>query len=486
MLFGEGRIMEDYLEFAMDLALKSGCTYAEARYQMDYFETNLLKNGIPEVSSFSTRKGIGIRVLNHGALGFAATNRLNKREIQNMVKRVVSSSRQSSRIRLEPIEMAEAEVGHGKVEVKTRIPFDSVSLEGRIDLLKEADKAALDSAEEQDVKLPARFISLDTLITEKLVMTSDGARVHSRIPRIALDMFLTAFTPEKGSMQRILMLGETSGWEGVERWNLPSVARKEVSILGKIINQAEAMRAQECDVILGPEVVGIVSHESSGHPGEADRALGREAAQAGETYLSSDSVGMTVGSEVVNVVEDPTIPGSFGYYLFDDEGVRARRRYLIKEGRVHEFLHNRETARVFGVESNASSRSVAFDREPIVRMSNTFVEKGDHHLEELLEGVKKGIFIKNFMEWNIDDRRYNQKYVGLETYWIENGEIKGLIRNPVLEITTTGLWSSIDAVGREVEYHSGYCGKGDPMQTIPVWMGGPPVRLREVRMGGSA
>jgi TldD protein len=478
--------MEDYLELALDLALKAGCNYAEARYQTDYYETNLLKNGVPEVSSFSTKKGIGMRVLIDGGLGFAATNQLNKREIRSLVKRVVSSTKRASKLRKGPIEMAETAAGQGKVEVKTRIPFENVSLEGRIELLKETDEWALDAAESMGVKLPGRYLSLDTLMTEKLVITSDGGRVYSRIPKVALDMFLSALSMEKGSIQRFLSLGGSSGWEGVERWDLPMVARREVSILSKVLNQAEMIKSETCDVVLGPEVVGIVSHESSGHPGEADRILGREAAQAGETYLDQDSIGRKVGSEVVNVVEDPTVPKSFGYYLFDDEGVKARKRYLIKEGRIHEFLHNRETARVFGVESNASSRSVAFDREPIVRMSNTFVEKGDHQLDELIEDVKNGLYIKNFMEWNIDDRRYNQRYVGLETYRIENGELKGLVRNPILEITTTGLWSSVDAVGNEVEYFSGYCGKGDPMQGIPVWMGGPPVRLRNVKMGGSS
>ncbi|NYT11311.1 MAG: TldD/PmbA family protein [Methanomassiliicoccales archaeon] len=478
--------MEDYLELALDLALNAGCKYAEARYQTDYYETNLLKNGIPEVSSFSTKKGIGMRVLIDGGLGFAATNQLNKREIRSLVKRVVSSTKRASKLRRGPIEMAETPASQGKVEVKTRIAFDSVSLEGRIDLLKETDAEALDAADQSNVKLPGRFLSLDTHMTEKLVITSDGGRVYSRIPRVELFMLLTALSTEKGSVQRFLSLGSSSGWEGVERWDLPSVSRKEVTTLGKVLNQATGIRSGEYDLILGPEVVGIVSHESSGHPGEADRVLGREAAQAGETYLDEDSIGRKVGSEVVNVVEDPTIPKSFGYYLFDDECIKARKRYLIKEGRIHEFLHNRETARVFGVESNGSSRSVSFDREPIVRMSNTFVEKGDHQLEELIEDVKDGLFIKNFMEWNIDDRRFNQRYVGLESYRIEKGEIKGLVKNPVIEITTTGLWSSIDAVGKEVEYFSGDCGKGDPMQAMPVWMGGPPVRLRNVRLGGSS
>jgi len=477
--------MEDYLELAIDLSQRAGCTYAEARYQMDYYETNLLKNGVPEVSSFSTKKGVGIRVIKNGALGFAATNQLNRREISSLVKRVVSSAGRASSTRSKPITLADSEPEQGRVEIKTRIPFDGVTLEGRLGLLEETDSAATESAESNGIKLPGRYLSLQTLVTEKMVMTSDGARVFSRIPRVSSDMFFTALSTEKGSIQRIFSMGESSGWEGVERWDLPEAVGREVKALARIINTGGRMESDTYDVILGPEVVGIVSHESSGHPGEADRVLGREAAQAGETYLDKDSLGRTVGSEVVNVVEDPTVPRSFGYYQFDDEGVRARRRYLIKEGRIEEFLHNRETAGVFGVGSNASSRSVAFDREPIVRMSSTFVEAGDYQLEELIEDVKKGLYIKNFMEWNIDDRRYNQRYVGLEAYRIENGKIKGLVRNPTLEITTEGLWSAVDAVGREVEFFSGYCGKGDPMQGIPVWMGGPPMRLRQVRMGGS-
>ena len=237
--------------------------------------------------------------------------------------------------------------------------------------------------------------------------------------------------------------------------------------------------------MLGPEVVGIVSHESCGHPGEADRILGREAAQAGETYLKMDSLGMNVGSPVVNVADDPTVQGSFGFYLYDDEGVKAGKRVLIKDGIINEFLQNRESASVFGVQSNGASRASAYNREPIVRMANTFLEPGDYSKDELIEEVKDGVYIKNFMEWNIDDRRFNQRYVGLEAHRIENGELKERVRNPVLEMTTVGLWSAIDAVGKDLEFQAAYCGKSDPMQGMPVWTGGPHARLRGIRLGGA-
>ena len=478
--------MEDYLDFVIELARSLGATYAEARFQSDHSESNLLKNGVPEVSSFETKKGIGVRVLVNGGLGFGATNQMTKKDLRSVVKRALSAAKESARVRRSPIVMGPAEMGQGKVEIKPRVGFDAVGLEGRISLLQEVDEAGMRSAERAGIKLPGRYISLDTLTTEKIVVSSEGAKVYSRVPRVAMDIFLTAYDPQKGSAQRMINLGESSGWEGVERWDVPTVVGKEVEDLASILLKAEAMKEETSDVVLGPDVVGIVSHESSGHPGEADRILGREAAQAGETYLQRDSLGLKVGSEVVNVVEDPTIPRSYGFYLFDDEGVRARKRYLIKEGRISEFLHNRETANEFGVASNASARSVAYNREPIVRMSNTFVEPGDLGFEELVEGVRFGVYIKNFMEWNIDDRRYNQRYVGLEAYRIEDGELRGRLRNPVLEMTTPSLWSAVDAVGKELRFSAATCGKGDPMQGVPVWTGGPHMRLRNVRLGGSA
>jgi TldD protein len=432
------------------------------------------------------RKGIAVRVLMNGGLGFGATNLLTKKDLRALMKKVVASAKESGRVRKEPIQMGSADLAQGKVEVKPRVSFEGVSLEGRLDLLQEADKAAVDEAARAGVKLPGRYISLSTTITEKIVFSSDGAKVYSKVPRVSVDAFLTAFEASRGPIQRSLNLGESSGWEGAERWDLPKVLRDEVKCLASVLLKAEAMKEETSDVILGPEVTGIVSHESSGHPGEADRILGREAAQAGEAYLDRDSMGRRVGSDVVNVVEDPTIPHSYGFYEFDDEGVKARKRYLIKEGKIAEFLHNRETASVFGVSSNASARANSFNREPIVRMSNTFVEPGDLSFEELIEGVRFGVYIKNFMEWNIDDRRYNQRYVGLEAYRIEDGQLRGKIRNPILEITTPGLWSAVDAVGKDLRFSAAECGKGDPMQGIPVWTGGPHIRLRNIRLGGLA
>ena len=315
-------------------------------------------------------------------------------------------------------------------------------------------------------------------------MTTDGINVFSLIPRVVFSFYLTSVGSSKLASQRFAEKGESGGWEAIEKLDIVSLMKNEGEIMGKVVTQAKSPPKEEMDVILGSEVVGIICHESSGHPGEMDRILGREAAQAGESYLTKDSLGKVVGSKIVNVVDDPTIPHSFGFYLYDDEGVRARKSYLIKEGKISEFLQNRETAFVTGTKSNGAARASEYNKEPIVRMANTYMEPGDYKFDELLEDIKSGVYIKNFTEWNIDDRRFNQRYVGLESYLIENGEIKEIVRNPVIEMTTIGLFSAIDAVGSELDFWAATCGKGDPMQGIPVWVGGPSVRLRNVNLGG--
>jgi len=476
--------VEELLKYGLSIAQKNGASYAEARYQADFGEGIMLKNGNPELTSYFNSAGFSFRVLVNGALGFAATNKGSKSMIKEVVLRAIKCARAASSLFTQKVGLSEENLAKDKVVVKPRIKFENVDREGMIELLKTSDSSAVEFAKKYDAKLISRIIEVSYWTTEKRIITSDGADVYSFIPRTVFSYHLVSLGQNGIAAQRSSERGESSGWEVVEKLDIVNLLSKEGEILGKIVSKARQPPREKLDVVLGGEVVGIVCHESSGHPGEMDRILGREAAQAGESYLTKDSIGKQVGSSVVNVVDDPTIPHSFGFYIYDDEGVRARKRYLIREGKINEFLQNRETASVTGTKSNGAARASRFDREPIIRMANTYMEPGDYSFEELVEEIKFGVFIKNFTEWNIDDRRFNQRYVGLEAYIIENGEIKDMVRNPVIEMTTVGLFSSVDAVGKDLDFWAATCGKGDPMQGVPVWTGGPSIRLRNVMLGG--
>jgi len=480
---GVNRMYEDLLRFAVDQALSLGAKYAEARFQADLSESVLLKNGVPEISARSVEKGVGVRVLVNGALGFASTSELKKASIRLIVKAAPAIARASSRRVLKGISLSEEKPSKARIEVKPRIRFEAVDLDAKIEFLKEVDGLAVEACERLGVKLPSRLIEVERWDTVKHVITSDGADVLHRVPRVMAEYTLTAHQPQRGTIQRFEHLGESRGWEAIEAWNLPERVREEAKAISKVLLEGVAPPKEPVDIVVGAEIVGLICHESAGHPGEADRVLGREAAQGGESYIKPEILGTRIGSEAVTVVDDPTIERSFGYYLYDDEGVEARERKLIENGVLRELLHNRETAAIFKVKSNGSARASSYDAEPIIRMANTYMKPGDYSLEELLEDIKEGVYIKSYQEWNIDDRRWNQRYVGVEAYRVVNGELREPLRNPVLELTTKAFYSSIDAVGRDLRFSAGYCGKGDPLQSIPVWFGGPSVRLRSIKVG---
>lgn len=478
-------VMEDVLNYAVDYAMKLGASYTEARYQLDAFEGFTLRNGVPEAPEFSMSRGISVRVIVSGSMGFASTNLTRKIDVKDAVVRAITIARASSKAVKNPVRMAESKTVKAGYIIKPRVKPENVDPDSKVELLKEIDEKSVTITSKDDVKLPARVLSVGHLITEKHIITSEGSNVHSCIPRVTFSYMLTAAKAGKGTVQRFENLGESGGWERIERWLLDEKVSEEAGKLAKILTEAVEPPTDTLDVVLGSELVGIICHESAGHPLEADRVLGREAAQGGESYATREIIGERIGSEYVTIVDDPRIPNSFGYYLYDDECVEARERVLIDRGRINELLHNRETAAEFSTLSNGSSRASLYSAEPIVRMANTYMKPGDYSFEELIEGVKYGVYINSYMEWNIDDRRWNQRYVGLEAYLIKNGRLESMLRNPIIELTTKSLYLSVDAVGKDVKFYAGYCGKSEPMQSMPVWFGGPAIRLRNVRLGRS-
>ena len=472
---------EDLLQRCVEEALKLGASYAEARFHRHIGSSILSRNGELLGYGESIREGVGIRVIVDGALGFSSSNSLGWGALKEAVAEAVKLARAHAKLMKRPIELAESRVGKAKYEALCLKPLDSMGLEEKSAVLAEIWERAKGAVKE------ARLMTLTAQywedVEEKTVVNSDGALVASRVPRVAVGYNFVLLHPQKGTLQRRFEFGGSGGLEQLERWRPAEHAEEEAAKLERVLLEGAEPPREPVDVIVGSEVVGLIVHESCGHPSEADRILGREAAQAGMSFIKPGMLGQRIGNELASVIDDPTIPGSYGFYLYDDEGVPARARYLYKNGVINEHLHNRWTAKLFGVESNAAARAMDHSSEPIIRMANTYFAPGDHAFEELIEGVKLGVYIKSYMEWNIDDVRWGQRHVGLEAYLIESGELTKPVRNPVLEITTGAFYSKVDAAGKEVRFYPGTCGKGEPMQGVPVWFGGPDVRLRSVKLG---
>lgn len=469
----------DLLLLAEEKALSLGATYAEARFHFLENQGVIARNDAIIGTILASSRGIAIRVIFNGGLGFSSTYSLNKENVLRAVEKAVSQAKIASSYMKNPIVFSSERLGRAKVSVIEKKKIDDLTTEEMISLLMDSWKK-IKKADIQS-KIPVYLQSLSWSKEYKVVVNSDGGFVQSYVPRVFYFFNLVEYN-NGNSINKWYEYAASGGSELAVEFVTEGRQYDDVYVLDKILREAKPSPKGKMDIVLGDEIVGLLAHESSGHPSEADRILGREAAQAGKSFIKPTSIGTRIGSEIVSVVDDPTIPGSNGFFLYDDEAVPARKKYLYKNGVINEYLHNRYTGYLFGKGSNGSARAMDAFSEPIIRMSNTYIEPRDHSLDELIEDVKYGIYMKSYMEWNIDDERWGNRYVGLEAYLIENGEIKDLVKNPVFEATTSEIYSNIDAIGKELVFHAGTCGKGEPSQGVPVWFGGPPIRIRKVRI----
>ncbi len=473
--------IESVMKYIINYGMDKGADFIEARYERRLSDQIILRNGEVEGVSKSINEGISIRLIYNGVVSMGSTNIMTKSYLEAVIDELFSSANANAPLVSRKVSFSEEPAYDVEYFLAENIKWSDLSIDEKLSFLKDLDSQVMDNQFKS--KFPGRSFILEYTMEEKHYENSEESKIVSRIPRVSLFYILVGKYDNK-TAQRYDEIAGSGGFEVVKTDKAYERVLESASAIDRILTQSVKTPEGRMDVVVGGEVAGIIAHEAVGHPFEADRILGRESAQAGRSYVTLGMLGEKIGSDEVNVSDDPTIPGSYGFYLYDDEGVKARKRELIKEGIVNEFLHNRETAGRLEVHSNGAARAGGFDKEPIVRMANTFFEPGDYSFEELIEDIVQGIYIKSFMEWNIDDTRLNQRYTGLEAYLIENGEVTKPVKNPVLETTTVDLLSHLDARGNSLEFYPGNCGKGDPMQAVPVWMGGPPLRFRDIYIFG--
>jgi TldD protein len=467
---------EKIVDYALEYAQGKKVEYSEARAQSRQSDQLIFRNGVLEAYATGVDSGFCVRVIANGGIGFASSNKWTKEEARDVVDLAFKYAKAAKR--KDKLVFAKEKGVKSKWAVEQKKKIENVSPEDRISEFTEIDKLV----SECGVKIAATFSQCFIELTSKYFVNSEGSEITSFVPKIGAFLFITV--AEQGKMEQAgEQFGYSGGWEAFKEFNVSEKMIHTAKVLKEVITKGKSVKAGMMDLVCGPEVAGIAAHESCGHPMEADRILGREMSQAGRSFIYKGGpywIGTRIGSDAVTVVDDPTVEHSYGYYAYDDEGVKARRRFLYKKGLINEFLHNRETAARIGVRSNGSSRSFNYDREAIVRMANTFVLPGGLTEDELVGGVKNGVYMKSFTEWNIDDKRFNQRYVGREAYLIENGELKYPVARPIIETTTLKFWSAVDAVSKKVEFDAATCGKSDPMQGVPVYTGGPCIRLKGV------
>ncbi|MDI6805881.1 MAG: TldD/PmbA family protein [Candidatus Bathyarchaeia archaeon] len=476
----------DYGKLALEEAKKKGASYADIRISEILNESLTVKNGEPETVSFSQTKGFGVRVIVNGAWGFAGSVDVNKEEISKTVDRAVSIAKASALLKKKDAVLVKEKAKKGKYSMNFKKDPFNIPLEEKLSVLVQAGRAL----KEYSPVIKASYAFYHGFRENKLFMSSEGAQINQHITWCGGG--ISAIGVKNGEMQTRSypspFRGDfaTSGYEFFESLALID----HVESVGKellMLFEAEKCPSGGMDLILQGDQLALQIHESCGHPTELDRVLGTEADYAGTSFLTPEKLGkFRYGSEKVNLVADATVPNGLGTFGFDDEGVTAKKVYLIKEGIFVGYQSSRETAAELNLkESSGGMRADSPLALPIIRMTNINLLPGDWKAEEIIEDTKDGILITTNRSWSIDDKRVNFQF-GTEIGWrIKNGSREKMIKNPTYMGITPQFWGSCDAVSKDdwKMWGTPNCGKGVPGQVMYVGHGCGTARFRKVRVG---
>ncbi|MEM3227689.1 MAG: TldD/PmbA family protein [Candidatus Micrarchaeaceae archaeon] len=454
---------KDLVNYAVSKAVQAGAEYAEATLEHTRGEGYVMKEGKLDAPVSTDDIGLRIRFVKKGYIYSIYTNQPKKELIENLLE---------SNMLLRGEGPTGMEYGLERARAEYAIKYIAYDPKYVQKFLKDTD-----SEISKFKAIKSRYLSAEFSTVSRYYGNSEDTEIESVVPYAS---GFASFTVEGSgsSRQRNIQIGATKGINYFEESGLSEKILEDSRNMKKVLENGVNVSGRFDNVVISSEIAGIAVHESVGHPNEADRVLGREAAQAGTSYVTPENLGLRIGSAAVTIYDDPTIKESFGFYLFDDEGVGARRRTIVENGLQKELLHNRESAFLMKSSSNGSARSDSVANEPIIRMANTYLAPGRAKFEELIEEARDGVYVKNFTEWNIDDTRSFSRYQGNEAYLIKNGRIGKPIKNFTLETKTLDFWGAVSMVDSELVLYAGTCGKGEPEQGVPVLMGGPDALLR--------
>ncbi len=320
------------------------------------------------------------------------------------------------------------------------------------------------------------MVSLGCLDMEKTLFTSEGAEAHSLIPRTILFVRL-AMNDDMGNPVDVYQaFGGLGQFEDV--FSSPDALNEEIDRLhGHLVAKADGVypMAGVRQVILGPELTGILAHEAIGHTVEGDGVLGGSIAGA---YL-----GKQVASDLVTLVDfahtalGSTCPVPV---WIDDEGTPAEDAMLIDKGVLTSFMHNKETATKLGATPTGNARAFAFSDEPLVRMRNTAILPGKSKLADMIASIDDGYYLMRDSNGQSDSTSEFMFGVVLG-YEIKGGKLGRAIKDTTVSGVAFDMLKTVTAVSDDMVWTcAGMCGK---KQNIPVGMGGPAIAC-SITIGG--
>ena len=454
------------LRKVITVALEKGGDFADMFFEHTLSNSIGLQDKEVNRASSDIQYGVGIRVVAGDQTGYAYVENITLKEMINAAR--TASRIASGSAKTPPVKIDEPTF---KNFYPVITPWEETSIKAKTPYLQKLNDRIF-SLDERVTKVNASINDSSTYI---LYYNSEGTLCHDYRPMVVI---MGSCIMQSGS--RI----ETNSSNRAARadFNFLSDAlvekmAQEVVANTSILFEASRPRGGEMPVVMAAGGSGILLHEAIGHAFEAD--FNRK-----NISIFSDMLNKKICDENISVVDNGTVMGSRGSINFDDEGVESQNTYIVKNGVLSSFLHDRISAKHYGIAPTGNGRRQSFKHMPLPRMRVTYMEKGNYAEADIIANVKQGVYLDKFTNGQVNIGAGDFTFFVKNGYLIENGKLT----RPIKDINIIGngpkALADITMVANNLVIDEGAwtCGKGG--QGVPASQGLPSVLVKQLTVGG--
>ncbi len=464
--FSKFGVTEGWLAEALSAALSRGADFADVFVQHRVSTSMILEDGAVNRAFTSVDLGVGVRAVVGDQTGYGYSEDLSPESVRKAAQTAAAIASGPARQRTVGVPT----VRKANLYAVKR-GWEDVRSTEKLPLLQRVNERAFAA----DGRIKKVSVVMGDEYGAVLIADSEGRILEDLQPMTRLSLSIVA---EQNGKR------ESNGYnvaarDGFDFYGDDRVARliREAVARTMILFDASTPPAGEMPVVLGAGASGILLHEAIGHGMEAD--FNRK-----NTSIYADKLGKSIAKPFVNIVDDATVEHARGAINVDDEGNEGQRTMLVEGGVLASYMHDRISAKAYGVKPTGNGRRDSFRHSPRPRMRATYMLPGPHKEEEIIRSVKKGIYCSNFTNGQV------QIGAGDFTFYVKNGYLieDGKLTRPIKDVNIIGngpkVLEKVDMVADNLVIDEGGWTCGKDGQGVPVSQGIPSVRVESITVGG--
>ncbi len=457
----------EMLQKVIAAAMSKGGDYADLFFEHKKSNSLGLEDGKVNRAYSNIDYGVGIRVLKGDQTGFAYSETITPEALINAAKMAANIANSSSTY--SPVGITE-KIPASYYNISRK--WEDVSVKDKVPFVQKINDKVF-SLNDKVIKVNA-FMGDETAYV--MFYNSEGRLTYDYRPMISFGA--VCIMEKDGKVENAYSARSfRKGFEWLTDEVVDEIAKEAVDRTN-LLFEATKPRAGEMPVVMGAGGSGILLHEAIGHTFEAD--FNRKG-----TSIFSDKMGKKVAESFVNIIDDGTLVYNRGSINVDDEGNDVQKTYLVKDGVLNSYIHDRISSRYYNVDPTGNGRRESFRHIPLPRMRATYMEIGTHSKDDIISNVDYGVYVDNFSNGQV------KIGAGDFTFFVKSGYLieKGKLTQPIKDINIIGngpkALADITMAANDYLIDNGTWTCGKDGQSVPVTCGLPTVLVKKLTVGGT-